>query len=81
MQGVTVLDNNGRKLIWSIIEDISERKHNDELKNQFVSTVSHELRTPITSIKGSLELLLGGAAGQLPEKALCAAPWCWLGAG
>jgi signal transduction histidine kinase len=39
------------------------------MKEQFVSTVSHELRTPITSIAGSLGLLSGGAAGELPEKA------------
>ncbi len=30
------------------------------------STVSHELRTPMTSIAGSLGLLVGGAAGALP---------------
>jgi signal transduction histidine kinase len=40
-----------------------------KLKEQFVSTVSHELRTPLTSIQGSLKLLDGGAAGDLPEKA------------
>jgi CheY-like chemotaxis protein len=32
--------------------------------------VSHELRTPLTSISGSLGLLLGGAAGTLPEGAV-----------
>jgi signal transduction histidine kinase len=31
--------------------------------------VSHELRTPLTSIRGSLGLLAGGAAGDLPEAA------------
>jgi CheY-like chemotaxis protein len=38
------------------------------MKSEFISIVSHELRTPLTSIKGSLGLLLGGAAGTLPEK-------------
>ncbi|AJY52550.1 sensor histidine kinase [Halomonas sp. KO116] len=39
------------------------------MKDQFIATVSHELRTPLTSIKGSLGLLSGGAAGPLPSKA------------
>jgi signal transduction histidine kinase len=47
----------------------NERKRLDWLKNEFVSSVSHELRTPLTSISGSLGLLLGGAAGSLPEPA------------
>ncbi|MCP5249580.1 MAG: CHASE domain-containing protein [Candidatus Accumulibacter sp.] len=49
--------------------DISERKQMEQMKNEFVSTVSHELRTPLTSIRGSLGLLDGGAAGQLPDAA------------
>jgi PAS domain S-box-containing protein len=54
----------------SVIVDISERKRIDRLKDEFVSTVSHELRTPLTSISGSLGLLIGGAAGALPESAV-----------
>ena len=56
--------------VLSVIVDISERKRMDRLKDEFVSTVSHELRTPLTSISGSLGLLLGGAAGSLPEGAV-----------
>jgi PAS domain S-box-containing protein len=56
-------------LVLSVIVDISERKRMDRLKDEFVSTVSHELRTPMTSIAGSLGLLVGGAAGVLPEPA------------
>ncbi|MBI2816260.1 MAG: hypothetical protein HYX72_04920 [Acidobacteria bacterium] len=40
-----------------------------EMKDHFISDASHELRTPMTSIKGSLELLLGGYAGELPDSA------------
>jgi PAS domain S-box-containing protein len=56
-------------LVLSVIADISERKRVERLKDEFVSTVSHELRTPLTSISGSLGLLIGGAAGKLPEAA------------
>jgi len=44
-----------------------ERKRLDRLKDEFVSTVSHELRTPLTSISASLGLLMGKAAGSLPD--------------
>jgi PAS domain S-box-containing protein len=57
-------------LVLSVIVDVSERKRMDRLKDEFVSTVSHELRTPLTSISGSLGLLIGGAAGKLPEPAM-----------
>ncbi|HVD05000.1 MAG TPA: response regulator [Gemmatimonadaceae bacterium] len=50
------------------IRDISDRKAVDRLKNEFVSTVSHELRTPLTSIRGSLGLIEGGVAGDVPER-------------
>lgn len=47
----------------------TERRAVERLKDEFVATVSHELRTPLTSIKGSLSLLAGGAAGELPPDA------------
>jgi len=56
--------------VLSVIVDIGERRRVERLKDEFVSTVSHELRTPLTSIAGSLGLLVGGAAGALPEGAL-----------
>ncbi|MDR5874056.1 response regulator [Vreelandella gomseomensis] len=52
-----------------IAEDITERKRADQMKNEFISTVSHELRTPLTSISGALGLMMGGGAGELPDKA------------
>lgn len=51
------------------LEDISERKNVERMKNEFVSTVSHELRTPLTSIMGSLGLLAGGVSGEISEQA------------
>ena len=58
------------RIFSGIIRDITERKRIDKMKNEFISTVSHELRTPLTSIRGSLGLLNGGAAGEFPPKAM-----------
>ena len=52
----------------AIVRDISERKRLDRVKDEFVSTVSHELRTPLTSLRGSLGLITGGAAGPIADK-------------
>ena len=67
LSGVLLTDSGGRKLVWSIVNDIGERKLMEKLKDEFISTVSHELRTPLTSISGALGLLAGGAMGELPE--------------
>jgi len=52
-----------------MVEDITERKEVERLKDELVSVVGHELRTPLTSIRGSLGLLEAGVAGELPAEA------------
>lgn len=49
----------------SIFRDITHEVQVDRLKSEFVANVSHELRTPMTSIKGYVEIMLMGAAGEL----------------
>ncbi|MUG97882.1 response regulator [Scytonema sp. UIC 10036] len=39
------------------LQDVSDRKQVEKMKDEFVSVVSHELRTPLTSIHGSLGML------------------------
>ena len=53
----------------AFLHDISRRQEVQRLKNEFVSTVSHELRTPLTAIRGAVDLLDGGIAGDMPPEA------------
>ena len=45
--------------------DISREKAIDQMKSEFIGTASHELRTPMTSIKGAIDLVLSGFAGEV----------------
>lgn len=63
-------DEQGRpKRMVGIIQDITDRKKVEQLKEEFVSIVSHELRTPLTPITGVLALLAGGGGGELSPRA------------
>lgn len=44
-----------------IIQDITAKNKMERIQSEFVSNVTHELKTPLTSIKGFIETLRGGA--------------------
>ncbi len=44
-----------------IMSDVTEQKRLEQAQKDFISNASHELRTPISSLKGFVELLEGGA--------------------
>lgn len=49
------------RLAEAVQASIVRREKMESIRRQFTSNVSHELKTPLTSIKGYVETLLGGA--------------------
>jgi two-component system phosphate regulon sensor histidine kinase PhoR len=45
-----------------VIDDITQLRRLEGVRQQFLANVSHELKTPLSSIKAYTETLLGGAA-------------------
>lgn len=63
------LDREGEvKGFFTLVNDISDRKATERMKDEFVSVVSHELRTPLTSIYGALKLLATSPESDLAEE-------------
>lgn len=50
-------DGTGQGNFSGIIQDITQRKNEEQRKDDFLSIASHELKTPVTSLKGALQLL------------------------
>ncbi|HEY0739702.1 MAG TPA: GAF domain-containing protein [Herpetosiphonaceae bacterium] len=53
--------------VAAVLRDITREIESDKAKREFISTVSHELRTPLTSVKGYVDLLMLGTAGQIND--------------
>jgi signal transduction histidine kinase len=51
-----------------VFRDATKEAEADRVKTEFISTVSHELRTPLTSVRGYVDLILGGDAGAVGEQ-------------
>lgn len=65
-----ILDDQGQVAAYvGIARDVTQYREQERLAAEFAAAVAHELRTPMTSIKGALGLLLGGAAGPLTPEA------------
>lgn len=51
-----------------VFSDMTHEKEVEKFKNSMVSVVAHELRTPLTSMKGYLELVTEGEAGDVTNE-------------
>jgi PAS domain S-box-containing protein len=72
LNGVSITGADGEQYIWSILEDITERKQTllalanakyaaeaaNVAKSQFIATMSHELRTPLNGVLGMAQILM-----------------------
>ncbi|MFC1905731.1 ATP-binding protein [Chloroflexota bacterium] len=67
MQTISGQDGQPGRIICAL-HDITELDRLDKMKTEFVSMVSHELRTPLTSIKGFIDMILDGEAGEINEE-------------
>ncbi|HUL75249.1 MAG TPA: ATP-binding protein [Vicinamibacterales bacterium] len=53
-----------------VLHDITELRHADQVRRDFVANVSHELRTPLTAIRGYVEALVDGPPPQEAQRFL-----------
>ena len=53
---------------FCMVQDITEKKQIERLKQEFIAMVSHDLRTPLTASTMFLELLEVGVYGELSEQ-------------
>jgi two-component system, OmpR family, phosphate regulon sensor histidine kinase PhoR len=66
---VPLMENGVMQGVVAVFHDISDIRHLEKMRRDFVANVSHELRTPVTVIKGYAETLLSGALESSPEQA------------
>jgi len=60
--GAPVRDAAGQRIgAVVVLNDVTRLRRLETVRRDFVANVSHELKTPVTSIRGFLETLLGGA--------------------
>lgn len=58
---VTVLPDGRRQYFITVMKDLTERQHLEDIRRDLISNISHEFRTPIASIKLLAETLIDGA--------------------
>ncbi len=75
MQGKTEVIETSWSVIYSqrertffcVAHNITERKHVERLKQDFIAMISHDLRTPLMSVSSSINLVQSGATGEISE--------------
>ncbi|MFB0526991.1 MAG: ATP-binding protein, partial [bacterium] len=54
--------------VVTVLHDITLEKEIERMKDDFVHSITHDLRSPMTSIRGFVEVLLDGSAGEINEE-------------
>jgi len=68
LHGAALKDADGKNIgALVVMNDITRLKRLETMRRDFVANVSHELKTPITTLKGCVETLSGGAVNQPGE--------------
>nr|WP_282452668.1 ATP-binding protein [Lysobacter sp. CAU 1642] len=65
LSALVASDPQGKRLVWTLVEDVSEQRRIERAKGELVAVVSHELRTPLTALMGAVGLLAGTAGDGL----------------
>lgn len=55
---ISVVKSDPDRTLLIVFNDVTQLRHLEQVRKDFVANVSHELKTPITSIKGFTETLL-----------------------
>lgn len=55
------------KSLFCVVQDVTERKNIERLKEDFVQMISHDLRSPLASMSAALEFVAEGAGGELSQ--------------
>ena len=68
-RAVSMLDRDKQlSAVMLILSDITQQRHQEDLKRGVISAVSHELKTPLTSVRMAIRLLLEEDIGVLNDK-------------
>lgn len=58
----------GDRVVRTYVQDVTERKQIEQMKDDFVGTVSHELRTPLSITREGISQVLDGLLGPVSER-------------
>ncbi|MBI2811603.1 MAG: PAS domain S-box protein [Candidatus Melainabacteria bacterium] len=63
----SVIYSQRERTFFCVAHNITERKHVERLKQDFIAMISHDLRTPLMSVSSSINLVQSGATGEITE--------------
>lgn len=64
----SVIWSNSDSSLFCVVHDITKQKNIERLKEDFVNMVTHDLRSPLSSMLGSMTLILEGVKGPISSE-------------